>query len=313
MIGEPFELAGKRVFVAGHRGMVGAAIMRRLASENCETLTAAREVLDLGDQAAVRGWFARERPDAVILAAAKVGGILINNSYPADFLYDNLIIEANVIEAAHRSDVAKLLFLGSSCIYPKFAPQPIPESALLTGLLEPTNEWYAVAKIAGIKLCQAYRRQYGRDYISAMPTNLYGPGDNFDLDSSHVLPALMRKAHEAKQSNAGEVLVWGSGASLREFLHVEDLADACVFLLKAYSDLDHINVGSGEELSILELARRICSVVGFEGEIVTDLTKPDGTPRKLLDSRRLHAMGWLPAMSLDDGIASTYAWFCGRP
>lgn len=309
MAATAFDLTGKRVFVAGHRGMVGSAIARRLASENCEVLTAGRDVLDLKDQAAVRAWFAAEKPDAVFLAAAKVGGILANDSYPADFLYDNLMIEANVIEAAHRSGTQKLLFLGSSCIYPRLAPQPIPEDALLTGPLEPTNEWYAIAKIAGIKLCEAYRRQHGSDFISAMPTNLYGPGDNFDLQSSHVLPALIRKAHAAKQEGAAALPIWGTGSPLREFLHVDDCADACVFLMKSYSDAGHVNIGSGEEISILDLARLVAQIVGFSGTIETDPTKPDGTPRKLMDSGRLRAMGWAPAIALSDGIAATYRSF----
>ena len=303
-----YDLAGKRVFVAGHRGMVGGAIVRRLATEDCELLTADRAALDLKDQAAVRAWFARNKPEAVFLAAAHVGGILANDSFPADFLYDNLMIEANVIEAAHREGVEKLLFLGSSCIYPKFAPQPIPEDALLTGPLEPTNEWYAIAKIAGIKLCQAYRRQHGADFISAMPTNLYGPGDNFDLDSSHVIPALIRKAHEAKV-NGRAMIVWGSGTPKREFLHVDDCADACVFLLKRYSDGEHVNVGSGSDISIAELARLICDVVGYRGSITHDRTKPDGTPRKLMDTSKLEMLGWVPTIGLEEGVASVYRWF----
>nr|WP_299598463.1 GDP-L-fucose synthase [Sphingomonas bacterium] len=304
-----YALAGKRVYVAGHRGMVGSAIVRRLARENCEVLTTTRAEVDLLDQAQVRSWFARERPDAVFLAAAKVGGILANDSLPADFLYENLMIEANVIEAAHRVDVAKLLFLGSSCIYPKFAPQPIPEEALLTGPLEPTNEWYAIAKIAGIKLAQAYRRQYGRDFISAMPTNLYGPGDNFDLRSSHVMPALIRKAHEAKLRGAESIEMWGTGSPRREFLYVDDCADACVELMIRYSDDVHVNVGSGEDVTILELTRLVCDVVGFAGEIVHDLTKPDGTPRKLMSADKLAALGWKPRTTLEAGVAETYRWF----
>ncbi len=304
-----FSLQGKRIFVAGHRGMVGSAICRRLAAEGCEILTAGRDAMDLRDQATVRAWFAQEKPDAVFLAAAKVGGILANSTYPADFLYDNLMIETNIIEAAHRTDVAKLLFLGSSCIYPKLAEQPMKEDALLTGPLEPTNEWYAIAKIAGIKLCEAYRQQHGRDYISAMPTNLYGPGDNFDLTSSHVLPALIRKADEGKAAGASEMPVWGTGSPLREFLHVDDLADGCVFLMKRYSGAQHVNIGSGEEISILDLTKMVCDVVGFDGDIVTDPTKPDGTPRKLMDSGRLHALGWKPSIALRDGIAATYEWF----
>lgn len=304
-----YSVAGKRVYVAGHRGMVGGALLRRLASEDCELLTAPRSELDLLDQAAVRSWFARERPDAVFLAAAKVGGILANDRFPADFLFDNLLIEANIIEAAYRNGVEKLLFLGSSCIYPKFAPQPILESALLTGPLEPTNEWYAVAKIAGIKLAQAYRRQHGCDFISAMPTNLYGPGDNFDLQSSHVLPALIRKAHEAKLSRAESIAIWGSGSPRREFLYVDDCADACVEIMCHYSEDEHINVGSGEDLTILELAEQVCNVVGFEGAIVTDTSKPDGTPRKLMSAAKLTALGWRPRTPLADGIAKSYRSF----
>lgn len=304
-----FDLTGKRVFVAGHRGMVGSAIVRRLASEGCDVLTATRQELDLMDQAATRAWMAEQRPDAVVLAAAKVGGILANDTYPADFLYDNLMIAANVIEAAHRADVNRLLFLGSSCIYPKFAEQPIVEESLLTGALEPTNEWYAVAKIAGIKLCQAYRRQHGRDYISAMPTNLYGPGDNFDLQSSHVLPALIRKAHEAKLAGDSSITIWGTGTPRREFLHSDDCADACVHLLKTYSDDIHVNVGSGDDITIYDLATLVCEVVGFEGTIERDASKPDGTPRKLMSADRLRAMGWQPSIELRDGIAHAYRSF----
>lgn len=313
MIGQPFNLTGKRVFVAGHRGMVGSAIVRRLGGEGCEILTAGRAELDLKDQAATRRWFDEQRPDAVFLAAAKVGGILANDSYPADFLYDNLMIEANIIEAAHRSDVAKLLFLGSSCIYPKFAEQPIVEGALLTGALEPTNEWYAIAKIAGIKLAQAYRRQHGRDFISAMPTNLYGPGDNFDLASSHVLPALIRKAHDAKKAGAPAMEIWGTGTPRREFLHVDDLADACVFLMKTYSDDEHVNAGSGDDIAIIELVRLVAEVVGFEGAITHDLTKPDGTPRKLMSGDRLAAMGWKPRIALREGVEAVYRTFLDSP
>ena len=304
-----YELKGKRVFVAGHRGMVGSAIARRLGSEDCEILTVGHDEVDLRDQAAVRAWVARTKPDAVFAAAAKVGGILANATSPADFLYDNLMIEANVIEASFKVGVEKLCFLGSSCIYPKFAAQPIVESALLTGELEPTNEAYAIAKIAGIKLCQAYRRQYGVDYISAMPTNLYGPGDNFDLNSSHVMPALIRKAHEAKVSGAKSITMWGTGKPLREFLHVDDCADACVHLMKVYSDFEHVNVGSGEDLSILELTKRVCEVVGFEGEIVHDLSKPDGTPRKLMSAEKIRGLGWKPRIRLRDGVRATYEAF----
>jgi len=304
----PFELAGKRVYVAGHKGMVGSAIVRRLAGEPCEVLTADRST-DLREQAAVRGWFAAHRPDVVVVAAAKVGGILANDSYPAEFLYDNLMIEANIVEAARQAGTEKLLFLGSSCIYPKLAPQPIPEDALLSGPLEPTNEWYAVAKIAGIKLCQAYRRQYGCDFISVMPTNLYGPEDNFDLQSSHVLPALIRKAHEAKAAAADSLTIWGTGTPRREFLHVDDLADACIFLLKTYSGEEHVNVGFGDDITIRELVETIAAAVGFEGRIVNDTSKPDGTPRKLMSSERIRAMGWRPSIPFDEGIAATYQWF----
>jgi len=272
-------------------------------------LTVGRSELDLKDQAAVRAWLGAARPDAVVLAAARVGGILANDTYPADFLYDNLMIEANIIEASFRAGVEKLLFLGSSCIYPKLADQPIVEEALLTGPLEPTNEWYAIAKIAGIKLAQAYRRQHGSDFISAMPTNLYGPGDNFDLASSHVLPALIRKAHEAKLAGLPEIVIWGSGSPRREFLHVDDCADALVFLLKGYSEAEHINVGSGDDLTIIDLTRLVCDVVGYEGQIVHDYAKPDGTPRKLMSAGKLRAMGWSPRIALRDGIAATYAWF----
>jgi GDP-L-fucose synthase len=304
-----YSLKNKRVFVAGHRGMVGSAIVRRLKDEDCEILTASRSELDLRDQSGVRRWIAERKPDAVVLAAAKVGGILANDTYPADFLYENLVIETNVIEASFRSEVGKLIFLGSSCIYPKFAPQPIPEDALLTGPLEETNEWYAIAKIAGLKLCQAYRRQHGVDYISAMPTNLYGPGDNFDLEKSHVIPALMRKAHEAKLAGEKQLTIWGSGTPKREFLHVDDAADAMVSLLKTYSGDGHVNVGSGEDITILELAKLVASVVGFEGEIRNDPTKPDGTPRKLMDVSRLFETGWRPKYDLKTGLEDAYAWF----
>jgi len=260
-------------------------------------------------QSETEDWLARERPDAIFIAAAKVGGILANETYPVEFLYDNLMIEANVIHAAHRAGVRKLLFLGSSCIYPKFAAQPIVEDALLTGALEPTNEWYAIAKIAGIKLCQAYRKQYGADFISAMPTNLYGPGDNFDLNSSHVMPALIRKAHEAKINGDREIVVWGSGTPSREFLHVDDCADACVHLMKTYSDFSHVNVGSEEEVTILDLTRLVVKIVGFEGGIIHDLSKPDGTPRKMMSAARLRAQGWRPTIGLAEGIRSTYQWF----
>ena len=303
-----FSLAGKRVYVAGHKGMVGSAVVRRLTSEDCTILTADRST-DLREQTKVRSWFAENRPQVVIIAAAKVGGILANDTFPAEFLYDNLMIEANLVEAARQDGVEKLLFLGSSCIYPKMAPQPIREDALLTGPLEPTNEWYAVAKIAGIKLCQAYRRQYGSDFISAMPTNLYGPGDNYDPKNSHVLPALIRKAHEAKESGAANIEIWGSGTPRREFLHVDDLADACVFLLKNYSNEEHVNIGSGTDLTIFELAKLVCDVVGFAGQIVTDPSKPDGTPRKLMSGDKIAAMGWRLRISLVDGIRHAYREF----
>ncbi|MFT5346836.1 MAG: GDP-L-fucose synthase [Dinoroseobacter sp.] len=273
-----FDLSGKSVFVAGHRGMVGGALVRRLANEPCDVITATRAELDLTNQAAVRDWFAAQKPDVVILAAAKVGGIHANATYPVDFLADNLSLQTNVITSAYANGVEKLLFLGSSCIYPKYAQQPIREDALLTGPLEPSNEWYAIAKIAGIKLCQAYRKQYGADFISAQPTNLYGPGDNYDLENSHVLPALLRKFHEAKQNGTSEVVVWGSGKPLREFLHVDDLADALVFLLKDYSDEVPLNVGSGIEVTIRELAQTIARVVGYEARLTFDADKPDGTP-----------------------------------
>lgn len=289
--------------------MVGSALVRALTAYGCDILIAGRDTLDLMDQRAVREWVARERPQAVFLAAAKVGGILANSSYPADFLYDNLMIEANIIEACFRNEVEKLCFLGSSCIYPKFATQPITEDQLLTGPLEPTNEWYAIAKIAGIKLAQAYRAQHGVDYISAMPTNLYGPGDNFNLQSSHVMPALIRKAHEAKLANDPVLEIWGSGTPRREFLHVDDCAAACVYLMQNYSGAEHVNVGSGSDVTILELAEMVCSVVGFEGEIVRDTSKPDGTPRKLMSADKLRNLGWQPTIELRNGIASTYAWF----
>jgi GDP-L-fucose synthase len=309
MPSEPrFALTGKRVHVAGHRGMVGAALVRRLAREDCTVLTVDRTALDLMDQAAVRAWYARERPDAVFLAAARVGGILANDRYPADFLHDNLVIQSNVVDAAHRADVAKLMFLGSSCIYPKHAEQPIRE-ALLTGPLEPTNEWYAIAKIAGIKLCAAYRRQHGRDFVSVMPTNLYGPGDNYDLQNSHVLPALIARTHAAKLAGAPALSIWGTGTPRREFLHVDDLADACVFLMTGWSAEQHINVGHGEDIAIGELARLVARVIGFDGRIALDPSKPDGTPRKLLDSGRLRALGWAPSIELEAGIAATYAAF----
>lgn len=301
-----FPLKGKRVWVAGHRGMVGSAIVRRLQREDCEVVTAARAEVDLIDPAQVDAFLGSARPDAVFMAAAKVGGILANDRYPADFLYENLMIAANVTEAARRHQISKMLFLGSSCIYPKMAPQPIPEGALLTGPLEPTNEWYAIAKITGIKLAQAYRRQHGCDFISAMPTNLYGPGDNFDLNTSHVLPALIRKAHQAREAGADHIQLWGTGTPRREFLHADDCADACVFLMQRYSDDEHVNVGSGEDLPIIDLARMVCEVVGFDGEIRLDTSKPDGTPRKLMSGDKLRAMGWAPGVGLRAGIESVY-------
>jgi GDP-L-fucose synthase len=304
-----YPLAGKRVWVAGHRGMVGAALLRRLQREGCELLTVGRDAVDLRNPAQVGDWMAQSRPDAIFLAAAKVGGILANDSYPADFLYDNLMIQANVVEAARRGGVGKVLLLGSSCIYPKLAPIPIQEDALLSGPLEPTNQWYAIAKIAGVKLGQAYRRQHGLDVISAMPTNLYGPGDNFDLNASHVLPALIRKAHEAKRSGARQFVIWGSGAPLREFLHVGDCADALVHLMQVYSDEEHVNVGSGEDIAIYDLARMVAEVVGFDGEIVRDLSKPDGTPRKLMSADKLHGLGWRATTPLRTGLEQVYAWY----
>ena len=304
-----FSLEGKRVWVAGHRGMVGSALVRRLEHENCEIMTSDRSRVDLRNQRQVETWMKDTQPQVVFLAAAKVGGILANDTYPADFLCDNLMIEANVINAAFKARVEKLIFLGSSCVYPKFAPQPITEDALLSGPLEPTNEWYAVAKIAGIKLCQAYRKQHGADFISAMPTNLYGPGDNFDLNSSHVIPALIRKAHEAKLSGAREFDIWGTGSPRREFMHVDDCADAIVHLAKVYSGETHVNVGSGKDITILELAHLVADTVGFGGDIVRDLTRPDGTPRKLMSSDKLYKMGWLPAITLSNGIKSVYRWF----
>ncbi len=301
---------GARIYVAGHRGLVGSAIARRLEALGFQDLLVrTRQELDLTDGRAVRTFFEAERPEYVLLAAAKVGGILANDTYPADFIRDNLAIELNVIDAAHRAGVAKLLFLGSSCIYPRLAPQPIKEEYLLTGSLEPTNEAYAVAKIAGVKLCQAYRRQYGDRFISAMPTNVYGPGDNFDLETSHVLPALLRKFHEAKMADAPEVLVWGTGAARREFLHVDDLADACTFLLEAFDGSEPINVGVGRDISIAELAELIADIVGYGGALSFDTTKPDGTPRKLLDVSKLTALGWKPKVSLREGIEHTYRWF----
>jgi GDP-L-fucose synthase len=302
--------SGHPIFVAGHRGLVGSAIVRCLRANGFDQLLLRdRHELDLTDQPAVRSFFATERPRYVFLAAAKVGGILANSTYPAQFLADNLAIQTNVIDAAHRNGVEKLLFLGSSCIYPRLAPQPMPEDCLLTGPLEPSNEWYAIAKIAGLKMCQAYRRQYGFNAISAMPTNLYGPGDNFNLQGSHVLPALIRKMYEAKQSVAAEVEIWGTGTPRREFLHVDDLADACLFLMDRYEDERLINVGWGSDVSIAELAAIVAQSVGFGGRLRFNTDMPDGTPRKLLDVARLSALGWRPRITLDAGIASTFAWY----
>ena len=289
--------------------MVGSALLRRLQVEDCELLTVTHENIDLTRQEAVERWMSEAKPQAIFLCAAKVGGILANDTAPVPFLYDNLAIAANVIHAAADNQVEKLLYLGSSCIYPKLAPQPIAESALLTGPLEPTNEWYAIAKIAGLKLCQAYRRQFGCDFISAMPTNLYGPGDNFDLNTSHVIPALISKAHLAKCGGEANLVIWGSGTARREFLHVDDAADALVRLMTHYSGESHVNVGSGSDISILALAKLVARVVGFSGDVVTDPSKPDGTPQKLLDSRQIRNLGWHPRIALEDGLASTYAWF----
>ena len=306
---EPYKLAGKRVWVAGHRGMVGAATARRLQHEDCEILTASHDALELRDQAAVDAWMDANKPDAVVVAAATVGGILANSTRPADFLYDNLTIETNIIHAAYRNEAEKLLFLGSACIYPREAAQPMAEEALLSGPLEPTNQWYAVAKIAGIKLCQAYREQHGRDFISAQPNNLYGPFDNFDLESSHVIPALMRRTHEAKMGGAPKVVIWGTGKPYREFLHVDDLADGLIHLFKYFSSDVPINIGTGEEVSIGALAAAIAQVVGYQGELSFDTSKPDGAPRKLLDARRMMALDWTSSVALEDGLAATYEWF----
>lgn len=299
----------EKIFVAGHRGMVGSAIVRLLRAQGRNVITVDRSILDLRRQTEVEFWLRANQPTAIIFAAAKVGGILANSTYPADFIYDNLTIQTNVIHGAHKAGVDRLVFLGSSCIYPKFAPQPIKESALLTGPLEPTNEWYAIAKISGIMSCQAYRRQHGRRYISVMPCNLYGQNDNFDLETSHVLPALMRKFHEAKISGASEVVVWGTGKPLREFLHVDDLANGVVFCLDNYDEYEHINCGAGEDLPIGEIAEKMASIVSFGGRIVFDTNKPDGTPRKIMDSERIRKLGWRPTISLQDGLASTYSWY----
>lgn len=310
---EIFPIAGARIYVAGHRGMVGSACVRRLAAAGAEIITADRATVDLRRQAETEAFLAATRPDAVIVAAAKVGGILANDTLPAEFLYDNLMIEANLIEAAHRVGVNRLLFLGSSCIYPREAPNPIREEALLTGPLEPTNQWYAVAKIAGIKLCQAYRRQYGRDYISAMPCNLYGPGDLFHPERSHVIPALLQRFHAAVRDGADTVTCWGTGTPRREFMHVDDLADACAFLLARYSAESHVNVGTGSDISIRELAEMIARVTGFTGRIEWDRTKPDGTMQKRMDVSRMTAMGWRARIGLEEGLRSTYAWYLAQP
>lgn len=304
-----FSLAGRRIWVAGHRGMVGGALVRRLKADGHDVITADRTRVNLVRQAEVEAFVATEKPDVVVIAAARVGGIAANAARPVDFLLDNLQIETNIMAAAAEAQVAKLLFLGSSCIYPRLAPQPMAEEALLTGPLEETNQWYAVAKIAGIKLAEAYRRQHGLDFISAMPTNLYGPGDNYDLESSHVIPALLRKAIEARDSGAGEMVVWGSGTPLREFMHVDDLADALVFLLQNYSADAHINVGSGIEVTIAEVAQAIADTVGFKGRLVFDRSRPDGTPRKLMDSQKLLQMGWKPRIGLKDGLADAWRHF----
>jgi len=304
-----YALEGKRVWVAGHRGLLGCALLRRLKSENCEIVTVDRASVDLTDQTRVREWMAAIRPQTIFLVAAKVGGIHANSTYWADFIYENLMIEANVIDAAHRFEVEKLLFVASAAAYPEVTSQPIREDALLTGPLDRTKQWYAVAKIAGIKLGQAYRGQHGRDFISALPNNLYGPDDNFDLETSHVIPALIRKADEAKRSGAPAMTIWGTGTARREFLYADDCADACVHLMKHYSAHEHVNVGSGEDIAIIDLARLVCEVVGFEGEIVTDLSKPDGALQRLLSSERLRALGWAPAMPLHEGIAAAYRAF----
>ncbi len=304
-----FDIQGKRVWVAGHSGMVGAAIVRRLAREDCVVLTAGRQDADLTRQSEVETWMQTNKPDVVFIAAAKVGGIVANDSMPAQFLYENMMIEANIIHAAYKNGVEKLMFLGSSCIYPRMAEQPMKEEALLTGSLEPTNEWYGIAKIAGIKLCQAYRKQYGCNFISAQPTNLYGPHDNFHLKNSHVIPALIVKAHNAKLAGEAQMEVWGSGKPYREFLYVDDLADALVFLLQNYADELHINVGTGDEVTIADLAQAVVSAVGFSGELVFDSSKPDGAPRKLMDSSRLMNMGWKPGVALSQGLDMAYQWY----
>ncbi|BDG70899.1 GDP-L-fucose synthase [Roseomonas fluvialis] len=310
---EVFALAGTRIYVSGHRGMVGSACVRRLEAAGAQVLTADRATVDLRRQDQVEAFMAATKPDAVVVAAARVGGILANDSYPAEFLYDNLMIETNLIEAAHRADVNRLLFLGSSCIYPKEAANPITEDALLTGPLEPTNQWYAIAKIAGIKLCQAYRRQYGRDYISAMPCNLYGPGDYFHPERSHVIPALLQRFHAAARAGDAVVTCWGSGTPRREFMHVDDVADACAFLLERYSGEGHLNIGTGSDITIAELAQAIARVTGFAGGIDWDRSKPDGTMLKRMDVSRIGALGWQSRIGFDQGLADTYRWFLDQP
>jgi GDP-L-fucose synthase len=304
-----FPLAGRRIWVAGHRGMVGAALVRRLESEACTVLTAGRNALDLRRQAEVEAWLLDHRPDAIFIAAATVGGIHANSTRPAEFLYDNLAIAANIIHGAVAANVAKLMFLGAACLYPRLAPQPMSEDALLEGPPEPTNQWYTVAKIAGVKLCQAYRQQHGCDFIVAVPANLYGPGDNFDAKAGHVVPGLIMRAHAARVGSAPELSIWGTGRALREFMHVDDCADALIFLMQTYSEPKMINVGTGEEVSIGELARKVCSVVDYAGRLVFDTSKPDGMPRKLLNSSRILNMGWRGRIGLDDGLRQTYRWF----
>ena len=305
----PFSLAGKKVWVAGQTGMVGSAVTKRLAFEDCNLCSVNRAQLDLRDQKSVGDWLRKQTPDVIIIAAATVGGILANSTRPAEFIYDNLVIETNIIQSAYEIGVQKLLFLGSACIYPKEARQPMKEEALLTGPLEPTNQWYAIAKIAGIKLCESYRKQYGCDFISAQPNNLYGPGDNFDLQTSHVIPALLAKAHLAKINSDPYLEIWGTGTPMREFLHVTDLADALIYLLKNYSGPIHLNIGTGEEISIRDLAQTVADTVNFKGELVFDTSKPDGAPRKLLDTERLNKLGWTPCINLRYGLQSTYQWY----
>lgn len=304
-----YSLAGKKIWVAGHRGMVGSALVRRLQNIDCEIVTASHAELDLTRQKDVESWMAESKPDAIFMAAARVGGILANDSYPVEFLMENMQIETNVFSAAHASGVNRMMFLGSSCIYPRLAAQPMNENSLLTGPLEPTNQWYAIAKIAGVMMAQAYRRQFGRDYIACMPTNLYGPGDNFDLQESHVLSALIVKAHQAKEANTDSFEIWGTGNAQREFLYVDDMAEACVFLMEHYSANEPINVGYGKDIAIRDVAHAVAKVVGFSGAITNDLGKPDGMPRKLMDSSKINALGWRASTSLEDGIAKTYAWY----